>query len=129
MTTLWASTIVCHSVMAVRTVISLSNYMFVYVDNREAAIVYDTAISTGQGGFGVIGAPAGNVIAEADLGPLDRVGPQAVNAQSIATSSFDAEPSGSQIRFHVQIYTASPLGSPVLKAVNYWVAPFLRLPE
>jgi len=59
--------------MTVRTVIATSNYMFIYVDNREAAIVHDTAISTGQAGVGVIGAPAGNVIAEADLGPLDRV--------------------------------------------------------
>src|SRR5260221_13997146 len=74
--------------MPVRTVISVGNYMFVYVDNREAAIAYDTAIQAGQPGVGVIGAPAGNVIAEADLGPLDRVAPQQVNPQSISASSF-----------------------------------------
>jgi len=88
-TTLWGSTIACHSVMAVRTVVNTANnYILVYVDNRALGFAADSAIQTGQPGIGVIAAPAGNVIAEAGLGPLDHVAPQQVNPQSVSASSF-----------------------------------------
>src|SRR5881296_2634341 len=57
--------------------------------NSPWPIIYsDSTITTGKGGVGGYGMPAGNSISGVKLGPLDRVAPPGINSQSIGFASF-----------------------------------------
>ena len=80
-------TVPCHSGMIVRSVITQSNYILVYIDNVLYATVYDTTFSSGQPGVAVRKAPSSDGITAIDIGHLDTVAPTAVNSQSIQVST------------------------------------------
>ncbi|HUS08289.1 MAG TPA: RHS repeat-associated core domain-containing protein [Bryobacteraceae bacterium] len=87
--TLIASTTVpCRSGMVVRTVYTTSGQIAIYIDDQFFYWGTNTAIASGQPGVGVRGAPAGNSIARADLGPQDTIAPNPVNSQSVKTTVF-----------------------------------------
>lgn len=62
--------------------------LLVYVDGVKYSELFFTSLMTGKPGVGGRGMPSGNSISLAELGPLDRVAPSAINAQSIASSAF-----------------------------------------
>jgi RHS repeat-associated protein len=81
----------CHSGMTIRLVVrgSTGGAGMVYLDD---AYMYwfppEAALATGKPGVGGRQMPSGNSIAQVNLGPLDRIAPQAINPQSIGTSVF-----------------------------------------
>ncbi len=87
-TTLSSASIPCHNGMTVRAVAGHYSWLAILIDNRLSAFLNDTAIAAGMPGIGVSGAPAGNTIAKAELGPINNVAPSAVISTSIATSVF-----------------------------------------
>ncbi len=87
-TLLAASTVPCRNGMVIRAVYGSYNYLPVYVDNFQYALLYDQGIMSGQPGVGVRGAPAGNGIQQAALGPHDVLAPAPVNTQLIGTGIF-----------------------------------------
>ncbi len=79
----------CINGMAIRSVIRNDGTILITCIAASMVIrLSDTSITAGKGGVGGLNMPAGNSIARADLGPLDTVGPQGVNVQSIGTSVF-----------------------------------------
>jgi hypothetical protein len=87
--TLLASTSVpCHNGMTVRGVMGQNGIFLAYVDNWQYIWLGGiTGIASGQPGFGVQSAPAGNAISEGDIGHLDTVAPSAPNMASLALST------------------------------------------
>lgn len=77
--------VTCQDGMPMRSVIR-GQQLIVYSSGHWLFTFTDSSISTGKPGIGVRGAPSSNKISRADLGPLDRIAPEAVNAQSVATS-------------------------------------------
>ena len=77
--------------MVIRAVLNdTSNIFLVYVDN----VLYSTgpaSIAGGLPGVGVRGAPAGNSIAQVQLGPLDRTAPNPVDAATVKVSASSNE--------------------------------------
>ncbi len=60
----------------------------VYVDDRWVWWTSDSSIASGQPGVGVRGAPSGNSISQAKLGPRYTGTPTAVTQESVALSTF-----------------------------------------
>ena len=57
-----------------------------YTDNRMAMYIGGTSsITSGKPGVGALGMPSGNSIARAELGPLDRIGPNTAPATQVST--------------------------------------------
>ncbi|HTR35829.1 MAG TPA: RHS repeat-associated core domain-containing protein [Bryobacteraceae bacterium] len=82
--TLSALSVPCHSGMVVRSVITQSNYILVYIDNVLYATVYDTQIVSGQPGIKVSKAPSSDGITAVDIGHLDTVAPSAVPTPTVS---------------------------------------------
>ncbi len=85
-TTLYSTTVPCANNMVVRSVMTQTNYILVYIDNVLYAAVYDTSISSGQPGVGVETTPSGNGIIAIAIGHLDTVAPTPVT--SISGTAF-----------------------------------------
>jgi RHS repeat-associated protein len=85
-TLLSTMTVPCHTGMILRAV-RKSSTIFVYLDNLLYVSLTEPNAS-GQPGVGVRSAPAGNAIARVDLGPLDRVAPNALSLSGVGTSVF-----------------------------------------
>ena len=83
-----STTAPCHTLMTVRSVITLSNQILVYVDNVLYTWTVDSSFTSGQPGIGVTNVGSGNSISRVDLGLLDQTAPNAVNLGSVGTSSF-----------------------------------------
>ena len=73
--------------MTIRTVVRGAHLM-IYADDLFYFWMGNLTLLSGQPGVGARGTPAGNSVARVDLGPSDRVGPDAVISQSIGTSEF-----------------------------------------
>src|SRR5215813_4558176 len=83
LTLLVQTTVKCHNGMVFRAV-GRNAAMAALIDNAFFwAWTPDTSIASGQAGIGVRGAPAGNAISLARLGPLDRTPPSPVSIQSV----------------------------------------------
>ena len=74
-TTMLDETVPCNDGMVVRSVITQSNYILVYLNNVLYALLYDTSIASGQPGVGVRAASGGCGITAVDIGHLDTVAP------------------------------------------------------
>jgi len=92
-TLLSSSSISCYNGLVMRTVVRGSTLFVMHsspysgeVQGWPAAVtVTDSSITSGVAGIGVYNTPSGNSVENVSLGPLDRVAPSAVTAQSIAT--------------------------------------------
>ncbi len=84
-TALGSTSIPCRSGMVVRLV-ATSNGIAVYADGLLYLQSSDTGIGSGAAGLGVRGAPAGNSIAQSQIGPLDTLAPTAVPKTAVATA-------------------------------------------
>jgi RHS repeat-associated protein len=90
--TLLSSTgIVCNTGMTVRSVITPNNQIVVYINNSEVLFVRNTAISSGQPGIGVRGAPSGNSISQVQLGAIYTGAPTMPPASEIGVSAYAAD--------------------------------------
>src|SRR5580704_4100488 len=74
--------------MIVRSVMTNSGVIYVYINNDLWAVVSDSSITSGAPGISVVSSPSGNTISQVQLGPLDTVAPNAIVASTVATSSF-----------------------------------------
>jgi RHS repeat-associated protein len=95
-TQLTSNTIPCQNGVVLRVVVTPST-IAVYVNGTEYMFTSATSgPASGQPGVGVRGAPAGNCIAEADLGPVFTQAPNAVNVSTIAV---DASPTRIELQW------------------------------
>jgi RHS repeat-associated protein len=90
LTTPFHTAVACHDGMVVRAVIQGSTFIVVYIDNIWVAYWADTSnqIYSGQPGVGGSHPTAYFYITTIDIGHLDAVAPNPLNAQLIGTSSF-----------------------------------------
>jgi hypothetical protein len=90
LTTPYHTAVSCHDGMVVRAVVWGSTNIVIYIDNVWIAYWTDTSnvITSGQPGLGVIAPPSACYISTIDIGHLDTVAPNPLNAQQIGTSSF-----------------------------------------
>jgi RHS repeat-associated protein len=84
------TTVACRDQMVLRSVWLPApwQHISVYVDDRQALLVSDSSIPSGQPGVGARETPAGNAISSVALGPADRVAPASPQAQSFASAAF-----------------------------------------
>jgi RHS repeat-associated protein len=97
--TLLAQTSVpCHDGMTVRAILRGDGNYWAYVDNwfYMFASGLNTAIPSGQPGFGVRSTPIGNLIVEGDIGHQDTVAPNAPNTAQLA---LDVTPNRVQLQW------------------------------
>ena len=78
----------CGNGMIVRSVITTSGVVYVYINNELSLALADSSITSGSPGISVVSSPSGNTISQVQLGPLDTVAPNAIVANTVATSSF-----------------------------------------
>ena len=85
LTTPYHTSIACHSGMVVRAVISGSTIIVIYVDNVWITYFSDTSnqIYSGYPGVGSISTPGQSSISTIDIGHLDTVAPNPINAQLV----------------------------------------------
>ncbi len=77
----------CHDNLELHAVVG-GPQIIVYADNVELMWVWDSSLTTGKGGVGGRSMPAGNSIAQVDLGRLDMTGPNAIVSSSVSSSIF-----------------------------------------
>src|SRR5579862_4810787 len=87
-TEMYSTTVPCSNGMAIRAVRTANNQLCYYINGEMYAQVTDSSITSGMPGIGARHAAAGNTINVVNLGPLDTVAPNAVNAQTVGTSPF-----------------------------------------
>ena len=85
--TLASSYVACPYTCQIRAIRGAGNQIIIYVNGYFCLSVTNSAISTGKPGIGMRGG-SGTYIAQVQLGPLDRVAPNAFNTSYIGTSSF-----------------------------------------
>src|SRR5260370_27684732 len=81
----------CHNGMVVRAIVITANVVAVFIDNffwTSWGWGDSTPITSGQPGVGVSGAPSGNGISAIDIGHMDTVAPNPINAQLVGFSAF-----------------------------------------
>ncbi|MFN0104740.1 MAG: hypothetical protein ACKV2U_21960 [Bryobacteraceae bacterium] len=78
----------CANNMTVRLV-QRGGYYMGLTSFGELIFVPDGALTTGQPGFGARALPAGNGISVAQIGPADRVAPNAFMSQNVRSAVFD----------------------------------------
>ena len=78
----------CGNGMVVRSVITTGGVIYVYINNELSLALADSSITSGAPGISVVSSPSGNTISQVQLGPLDTVAPNAIVANTVATSSF-----------------------------------------
>ena len=90
LTTPLHTSIACHSGMVVRSVILGSTAIIIYVDNVWITFWQDTSnqIYSGYPGVGAISTPGQSFVTTIDIGHLDTVAPNPINAQLIGVSPF-----------------------------------------
>jgi len=85
-TLLGSAVVGCRNGMTMRTVFLSYGAMMAYTDNRMAMYIGGTSsITSGKPGVGALNTPSGNSIARAELGPLDRIGPNTAPASQVST--------------------------------------------
>src|SRR5438105_6176010 len=82
------TTIPCNNGMTVRSIITASNVILVFVNNILNIVLVDSDITSGYPGVAVLNAPPSNGISRVDIGPYDSTSPNAVNGQKIGISAF-----------------------------------------
>ncbi len=85
-TALTSTQIACYDGMVVRSVMLPNGYLLAYINGIPYLQVYDASIGSGAPGVAVAFAPAQNSVSLLQLGAIDTVAPNAINAQTVGRS-------------------------------------------